>query len=197
MSDITANSVSTVFGCVLIGGKSSRMGTAKQLLRRGGRTWLEHTVALLGQVCEQVVISGSGEIPDALGDYPHLSDVPDAQGPMAGLLAAMRWAPRASWLVAACDLPKMSLEALHWILASRAPGVWAILPTLAGKDGVEPLLAHYDSRCRLLVEQLAGDGDFSLSRLAQHPKTISPVPPVQLSGAWQNINTVDELQSFS
>ena len=41
-----------VFGCVLIGGASSRMGKAKHLLSRNGGTWLEHTVELLQQHCE-------------------------------------------------------------------------------------------------------------------------------------------------
>ena len=185
-----------VFGCALIGGASSRMGKAKHLLRRDGRTWLEHTVELLGQVCERVVISGSGEIPDELVDHPRLADTPDAQGPMAGLLSAMRWASQVSWLVAACDLPQMSLDALHWLLASRAPGVWATLPNLAGVSGVEPLLAHYDFRSRLLLEHLVAQGEFSISSLATHPKVISPAPPDKLSPAWHNINTLDELNLF-
>jgi len=181
-----------VFGCVLIGGASSRMGKPKHLLRRNGRTWLKHTAELLDQVCEEVVIVGSGEVPDGLGNHRRLTDVPDAQGPMAGLLSAMRWAPQVSWLVAACDLPAISLEALHWLLATRSPGVWATLPSLAGVPGVEPLLAHYDFRSRLLLEHLVADREFSLSRLATHPKVISPVPPDQLSCAWQNINTPEQ-----
>ena len=186
-----------VFGCVLIGGSSSRMGKAKHLLRRNGRTWLAHTAELLGQLCRQVVIVGSGVVTDELNQHLRLADIPQAQGPIAGLLSAMRWAPQASWLVAACDLPQMSSDALRWLLASRAPGVWATLPSLAGTSGVEPLLAHYDFRSCLLLEHLITDRQFSLSRLATHPKVISPAPPDKLSPAWQNINTPDELQSFS
>ena len=181
-----------VFGCVLIGGASSRMGKPKHLLRRNGHTWLEHTAELLHQVCEQVVIVGSGVVTDELAQHLRLADIPEAQGPMAGLLAAMRWAPQVSWLVAACDLPAISLEALHWLLATRSPGVWATLPSLAGVPGVEPLLAHYDFRSRLLLEHLVADREFSLSRLATHPKVISPAPPDQLSCAWQNINTPEQ-----
>ncbi len=181
-----------VFGCVLIGGASSRMGKPKHLLRRNGRTWLEHTVELLHQVCEQVVIVGSGVVTDELDQHLRLADIPDAQGPMAGLLSAMRWAPQVSWLVAACDLPAISLEALHWLLATRSPGVWATLPSLAGVPGVEPLLAHYDFHSRLLLEHLVAEGEFSLSRLATHPKVISPAPPDKLSRAWHNINTPEQ-----
>lgn len=185
-----------VFGCVLIGGASSRMGKAKHLLSHNGRTWLEHTVELLQQHCEQVVIVGLGAVPDEVSQHPRLADSPGVEGPMAGLLAAMRWRPLVSWLVAACDLPAVSPQALQWLLVSRSPGVWATLPGLAGSIGVEPLLAHYDFRSRLLLEQLAAQGEFSLSRLAAHPKVISPVPPDHLSRAWQNINTPKQLKSL-
>ncbi len=181
-----------VFGCVLIGGRSSRMGKPKHLLRRNGRTWLKHTTELLQQVCEQIVIVGSGAVTDELDQHLRLADIPEAQGPIAGLLSAMRWAPQVSWLVAACDLPEMSMDALHWLLASRAPGVWATLPGLAGQAGVEPLLAHYDFRSRVLLEHLVDEGEFSLSRLATHPKVISPTPAGRLSPAWHNINTPEQ-----
>jgi molybdopterin-guanine dinucleotide biosynthesis protein A len=138
------------------------------------------------------VIIGSGEIPNELAEHPRLPDVPDAQGPMAALLSAMRWAPQVSWLVAACDLPEMSLESLHWLLGSRPPGLWATLPSLAGKAVVEPLLAYYDFRCGQLLEEMAANLEFSLSRLVAHPKVISPAPPDQFSCAWQNINTPDQ-----
>ena len=186
-----------VFGCVLIGGASSRMGKPKHLIRLNGHTWIQHTAELLQSVCEEVVIVGSGTVPDELGQHGRLADISEAEGPMAGLLAAMRWAPQVSWLIAACDLPAISLEVFHWLLASRVPGVWATLPRLAGEAGVEPLLAHYDFRCRVLVEQLAADREFSLSRLAGHPNIISPIPPDQLALAWKNVNTVNELQSFN
>lgn len=182
-----------VFGCVLIGGASSRMGRPKHLLASNGRTWIENTVELLQQGSEQVVIVGAGEVPKAVGEFPRVADVPHARGPMAGLLAAMRWNPQVSWLVAACDLPVITLEAIRWLLATRSPGVWATLPRLPGADGVEPLLAHYDFRSRLLVERLAGAGEFSLNRLAVCPEVLSPRPPDGLAPAWQNINTPEQL----
>ena len=179
----------TVHACVFIGGKSTRMGTPKHLLLDGEVTWLERTVELLRQVSAGVIISGAGDVPGPLEGYVRLPDAPDAQGPMAGLLAAMRWAPRASWLVAACDLPQLSRDALEWLLSTRAPGVWATVPRRAGSPGAEPLLAHYDFRCRAALEQLAGSGTFRLSDIAGHSKVISPQVPAHLADAWRNVNS--------
>ncbi len=181
-----------VFGCLLIGGRSVRMGTPKHLLRREGRTWMSRTVALLESVTSKVVLVGEGRVP-AGNACIRLRDVPDARGPMAGLLAAMRWAPRASWVVAACDLPCLSEDALRWLVAQRTPGTWAIIPSSLQSGRLEPLLAHYDFRSRHVVERLSAAGDFSLAHVADHPKTAVPTPPIALASSWWNVNTPQDL----
>ena len=185
-----------VYGCVLIGGRSTRLGTPKHLLKREGKTWLERTVEILQQVTEQTVIVGDGELPANLRDCIRLYDVPEVDGPMAGILAAMRWAPQASWLVAACDLPNLSVQALRWLLEARRPGVWATLPKLPNRKHFEPLLAHYDFRSRLLLERMAQQRSFSFDLLASSPKVITVTPPAELASAWVNINTPEQLHDY-
>ncbi len=182
-----------LYGLVLIGGKSRRMGTPKHLLTTGGRTWLARTAELLAPLCERVMVAGVGRMPDDADGLVRLADVPDAAGPMAGLLAAMRWGPRACWLVAACDLPALSAGALDWLTATRAVGVWATLPRLAGSDHVEPLLALYDFRARRPLEEMARAGDFRLNDLVRCGRVISPTPPEELARAWRNVNMPEEL----
>ncbi len=181
-----------VFGCVLIGGKSRRMGYPKHLIQKNGKTWIQRTVELLEQTTSQVAIVG-GE--SEMANCVHLADVPDLRGPMAGVLAALRWAPHVSWLVVACDLPLLSLPSLEWLLSTRSPGVWATLPRLQepGRH-IESVLAHYDYRTRQLVEDLAIEGDFSLSHLESHEKVITPSPPPALEPAWQDVDTPAQLE---
>jgi molybdopterin-guanine dinucleotide biosynthesis protein A len=106
----------------------------------------------------------------------------------------MRWAPWATWLVAACDLPNVSREALEWLLSTCAPGIWATLPRLGrGRRGVEPLLAHYDFRARAILEDLAAAEKRAPSRAADHPKVLTPKPPAALRAAWENVNTPEDL----
>jgi glutamate dehydrogenase (NADP+)/cyclic pyranopterin phosphate synthase/molybdopterin-guanine dinucleotide biosynthesis protein A len=184
-----------VLGCVLIGGQSSRMGHPKHMIQKNGRTWIERTVEMLDQLTSRVIVAGTGTLPESVRDCDRLVDVPNVCGPMAGILAALRWTPHASWLVTACDLPLLSLPALKWLLSTRTPGVWATLPQLKGpEDGIEPLLAHYDFRSRLPLEHLASEGEFSLSRLATHPKIMTPAPPTSLVTSWQDVNTPAQLK---
>jgi len=182
-----------VWGCVLIGGRSRRMGCPKHLIEKEGRTWLEHLMAKLGPVTDKLVLAGKGELPSGLGATVRLVDAPGVQGPLAGILAAMRWNPAVTWLVAACDLPDIQTEALEWLLAKRRPGAWALLPDLDGHGRVEPLLAHYDFRCRPLFEEMALAGCYRINRITGHSAVHTPVPPTGLRISWRNVNTPEQL----
>ncbi len=182
-----------LFGCVLIGGKSTRMGKPKHLLPAPGGTWLERLVGVMSKICDQVVVAGDGELPPGLAETVRLTDPPDLGGPMAGMLAAMRWAPRVCWLFAPCDVPCLDEDALRWLLGMRRPGVWAVMPMLADKPHPEPLLAYYDFRARHLLENLAAGGDFCPARICTHHHVLTPTPPAHLARAWRNVNTRREL----
>ncbi len=182
-----------VWGCVLIGGKSSRMGQPKHLLQQDGKTWLERAVVKLQAKVQQVAISGSGFIPESLASLPRIPDAPNLAGPLAGILAVMRWQPSVSWLVTACDLPDVQPESLAWLLEQRKLGRRAILPQLASDRPLEPLLAWYDFRCRPLLENLAASGSLRLNRLAQQDGICSLLPPAHLHHSWRNVNTPEEL----
>lgn len=182
-----------LFGCLLIGGKSSRMGRPKHLIEQGGTTWIERTVRKLEDQVQQVVLSGSGEVPTSLAHLPCIPDVPGLTGPLAGLLSALRWQPFVSWMVAACDLPDIEPQALSWLKGLRAPGVRAILPDLHGDGKLEPLLAWYDFRCVRPLNALAAQGALRISALAGHPGVATPQPPSLLRGSWRNVNTPAEL----
>jgi molybdopterin-guanine dinucleotide biosynthesis protein A len=182
-----------VWGCVLIGGKSTRMGSPKHLLRRNGMTWLELIVQQFQGQVEQVVLVGQGEIPPPLARLPVVADVQGLQGPLAGVLAVFQQEPRVSWLVTACDLPCLERAALAWLLNCRGPGVHAVLPDLMGNGQVEPLLAYYDYSCRDFLEELAASGIDKLSGLVGRPGVITPQPPASLQGSWRNMNRPEDI----
>lgn len=197
MREAQPDALPPVWGCVLIGGRSSRMGTPKHLIEQDGQSWVERTVAVLGQVVERVVVAGGGELPASLRTVPRVADIAGLGGPLAGILAVLRAYPAVSWLVVACDQPDMHIDALRWLLGHRAPGVLAVLPDIAGNGRVEPLLAYYDQAMRPVLEEMATSGHRRMNRLQSVTGVISPCPPVHLHASWHNINTPGELDALA
>ena len=72
-------------------------------------------------------------------------------GPLAALLAALRWAPQAAWILCPCDLPRVSPAAVAWLLGERRPHRLAVLPRAdAGRSAGAALraLRAGGARCR-------------------------------------------------
>jgi molybdopterin-guanine dinucleotide biosynthesis protein A len=187
-----------VWGCVLIGGKSSRMGQPKHLLKdQGGMSWLERTVRLLRPFVAGLVLSGEGDVPGSMQELIRLPDIPDVAGPLSGILAAMRLYPAVSWLLVACDMPDIKENAVRWLLDRRRPGVWGTVPRLQEDGHVEPLLAHYDFRCAALFEDLLRTDCLRIGMVAANPEVESPLVPERMRSSWRNVNTVEELHAES
>lgn len=151
-----------VFGCVL--------------LDESEEDACVRTAELLRGFTERVVLVGhrpEWSIPEKL---LCLGDVPGVSGPMAGLLAAMRWAPHVSWLAVRPEPSRLNPAALEELLATRAPGVWATQPRSADGD-VVPFLAHYDPRAHGLLESCVVRNQLELSALAHHARVFSPELP--------------------
>ncbi|HSM52334.1 MAG TPA: molybdenum cofactor guanylyltransferase, partial [Thermoanaerobaculia bacterium] len=124
-------------GGLLVGGASRRMGTPKQLLEIGGRALGEIVATALAPHVETLCLLGDGEVPPELAGLPRLADLPGIGGPLAGMLAALRARPGDGWLVAACDQPGLTPEAVAWLVARRGEGELAVLPRRA-PGRVEP-----------------------------------------------------------
>ena len=181
-----------VWAGILIGGGSTRMGRPKHLLRRGGRTYLDRLLEALAGRVAGVALVGNGEVSAAHAPPPCLPDVPGISGPLAGMLAAMRWQPDAAWLLAACDLPFADDDAVRWLLSERAPGRWAVVPSL--RDGMlEPLFALYEPQARTLLEEVAQGPNPAPRLIAPHDKVATPAPPDSLRRAFYNVNVPADL----
>ena len=187
-----------LYGGLLIGGKSLRMGSPKQLLQVGGRPLAAIAADALaaGMGADRTVILGTGVLPEALLALPRLPDSPGFAGPGAGLIAAHRWAPEAAWIVAACDHPWLRAEHVGWLAAQRQPGRRAVIPMQS--DGHPcPMLALYEPQALEALELLARADREHFVRpraLVELPGTLVSEPPAELADGWTDVNTPDELR---
>jgi molybdenum cofactor guanylyltransferase len=80
-----------IAGCILAGGKSSRMGFDKASVLLGGKTLLAHVVDRLRTQVDVMAINSNDK--SMVAAYPIVPDK-DANfaGPLAGVLVALQWA---------------------------------------------------------------------------------------------------------
>jgi molybdopterin-guanine dinucleotide biosynthesis protein MobB len=185
-----------LYGGLLLGGASVRMGSPKQVMRFGGRMLGEIAAEALGAGREvrRTVGLGLGVLPESLAALARLADPPGFAGPGAGLIAAHRWAPEAAWIVAACDHPWLGPKHVEWLASQRRPGRWAVIPTQ--HDGHPyPTLALYEPQALEAMERLACvERDAHPAVLLDMPRTLVVQPPEELADGWTNVNTPEELR---
>ena len=138
-------SIAKLYGLVLSGGKSTRMGTDKGLIEYHGVPQREYLYNLLSQFCENTFISlreeQKAEVPETMKT---IVDLNEFRGPYNGLLSAHKKYPDAAWLVLACDLPLMDLDALKELISQRDSTKQATSFALKENPLPEPLCAIWE-----------------------------------------------------
>ena len=148
-----------LIGYVAAGGRSTRMGRDKALLPWEGATLLDHAIARLARVAADVrILCGPTPRYEDRG-RPLVLDAP-ADGPLAGLAAALADADGADALLLGVDLPLVTVDLLA-ALAGAGADADAVVP--AGPHGPEPLCALYRAACRGPVERRLAAGDLKMT----------------------------------
>ena len=182
-----------VYGLVLAGGRSRRMGSDKALLERDGRSQLAHAMALLGRHVERVFVSTRADQRDEAerSRYAQIVDRYEDLGPLAGILSAMDEYPEADWLVVACDLPNIDDDTIAHLLATRS-GEQPFTAYTSSHDGLpEPLCAIWGAGSDPIVRRFADEGIKCPRKILIRSDTqlVEQADPRSLD----NINTPEDL----
>jgi molybdopterin-guanine dinucleotide biosynthesis protein A len=185
----------TIFGLVLAGGKSRRMGRDKALLERDGRSQLAHAVDLLATVTDRVFVSARADQADEPERARHaqIVDRYEEMGPVAGILSAMDTHPDVTWLVVACDLPnidRLTLESLVEQHSRNQP----FTAFTSSHDGLpEPLCAIYRPDSAAIICQFVDEGIVCPRKILIRSDTHLLEQPNP--AALDNVNTPDDLEA--
>lgn len=160
-----------LYGLVLAGGKSRRMGRDKAALAyHDGEPHARRTAALLSRVCGKVFISRRA---DQAGEklfegYETIPDAFEIGGPLNGILSALASHPEAAFLVAACDLPFLSEDALRALVEKRDPSKpMTVFENPARDNFPEPLCAIYEPSYAGLAREKMAQGLTCPTKIAQ------------------------------
>ncbi|MBI0578178.1 molybdenum cofactor guanylyltransferase [Neobacillus cucumis] len=147
---------------ILSGGKSSRMGTNKALLKINEKTNIERLVEeLKGFFSEIILVTNHPDEYQFLG-VKMVSDRFPGLGPLAGLHAGLQESTQEVNVAVACDMPFVSGELAEKI-AAKLNGFDAAIPVIEGKK--QPLFAAYGRRILPVVEASLEKGNLRMTQL--------------------------------
>ena len=134
-----------LYGLVLAGGKSTRMGSDKGLINYHGRPQQEYLYHLLEQVCAEVYLSMRDEQQASVSnEFNVIVDQNEYRGPFNGILSAHKAHPNVAWMVLACDLPLFDLESIKDLAAKRNPEMLATSYATHESGLPEPLVTIWE-----------------------------------------------------
>ena len=187
-------------GAVLAGGKSSRMGRNKALLRINGEALWRRQLRVLKEAGANPVwlVQAPGQRALTRGV---LRDSVSNAGPLAGLHAALAQCRSGHVAVVAVDLPHIERAWFARLAKLCAPGIGAVART---RNGYEPLAAIYPREALTEVEARLSGGEFALQALIQALVRSRQMRVVRLKSAelgkianWNTPRDIDLLDPCS
>ena len=148
----------------------------KALLEVGGAPLLVRTARLLQSVVGAPSVIGDPATYEFFG-LPVIADDWPGAGPLGGIATALR-ASTASWnLVVACDLPYLTGEWLHFLVARAVVSTAdAVLPM--NTRGAEPLCAMYHKRGEPAIRAALETGIRKVTDGLQNLR-VETIPPTE------------------
>lgn len=190
------NEPNPLYGLILAGGRSRRMGQDKALLNYNGLRQIDRCSNLLKMVCKKNFLSirENQYSTELLPELTRIFDLYQDCGPLSGILSAMESYPPASWLVLACDLPLLEIETLQILIQKRNALAMASV-FYRDDDFLEPLCAIYEPRIYSELKK-------SLANKRYCPRAILAdldIQQIRLENiqALRNFNTFEEYKTLT
>lgn len=137
--------IAPLYGLVLIGGNSHRMGTNKAELVYHEQAHYLHLHQLLESFCEITFLSLKNSLSIQKDNIIKvILDNNHYVGPYNGIMSAHEAHPEAAWLVVACDLPFLGEDDLKTLIPRRMPNKPATALASKKTKQPEPLICIWE-----------------------------------------------------
>ena len=184
---------------ILAGGKSSRMGCDKALIRFGEETILEDLVQLTTAIFRETFIIASQN-----KSYQHLNlrgavilnDFWENKGPLVGLYTGLSYSTHQVSCVLTCDMPLVNASLLRELIALWQDSYDAVCPE-DSEGRLQPFPGIYCRSSRHFIRLLLDRGETTMRRLFD----ILVIRPLVLgkkeSEVLANMNTPKDYEQVS
>lgn len=185
-------------GVILAGGKSLRFGRDKSQMELFGQRVLRRLLETLGAFPFQglAVVAAKRNHGNWPAEATILEDDRGGLGPIGGISTALRHLP-GGILVAACDMPMISVAQIEWLLSHHAPHLDAVIPRHPG--GIEPLFAIYEKSLLPTLEEAIRNGHYALHFALERARVRFVEIPEEFSveREFANINTPEDYERIT
>lgn len=194
--------IGDIVGVVLAGGRSQRMvGREKALANLAGRPMLAHILARFAPQVSRLAINANGD-PARFAAFglPVIADrMPDYPGPLAGVLAGLRWASGSAATHVATvssDAPFIPLDLVVRLARASVEAGGGAVARSAGR--VHPVVALWPVGIADRLEQVLATGERRVHRWVEtEGMTTVDFTPFEIDGRmvdpFLNVNTPGEL----
>ena len=155
-------------GFITAGGKSSRMGEDKAWLELGGRAMIEHVIAAVAPVVNEVAIIANSPEYQRLG-FNVFADLNPGFGPLEAIRTALTNAPTSHIILLGCDLPFVTADLFTFLVG--IPGDHCATVPVGADGKLEPLCAIYCKKALTPVTDLLNNGERKTSLLFDRVST--------------------------
>jgi molybdopterin-guanine dinucleotide biosynthesis protein A len=184
----------TLFGLVLAGGKSNRMGIDKGRMDWHGQEQRYYLAEFLKEFCDSVYVSCRKEQSEEIktNGFNIIEDAFEGLGPYGAILSAFKFNSNVAWLVVACDLPLLNASMIMQLISERDPQKVATTFRSPFDNLPEPLITIWEPRSNeiLLSRMEEGKSCPRKSLMNTDTKIIEPVDKEALF----NANTPEDVE---
>ena len=184
-----------LYGLILVGGKSTRMGRDKDLINYHGKPHREFLFDLASLFCDRVFYSIRREQENEMINLPVIIDENVYQGPFNGLLSAYHKNNKVAWLVLACDLPLLDAKSIQKLVESRDPDHYATTYATRKTGLPEPLVAIWEpTGLRKALKFIKKTSSLSARKFltGANPKLVHP----ENDRVLYNANSIEDLEKI-
>lgn len=179
-----------LYGLVLAGGQSKRMGIDKGLIEYYGMPQRDYLAKLLTSFCQKVFISCR---PDQAEEVANpLPDTFTGLGPFGAIASAFRQSPDAAWLVVACDLPMLDKDTISQLIGYRNISKVATAFHSPVNEFPEPLITIWEPRSYPILLQFLAQG-YSCPRKVLINSSVELLS-AEKPEALRNVNSPEEME---
>ncbi|RED44908.1 molybdenum cofactor guanylyltransferase [Seonamhaeicola aphaedonensis] len=182
-----------ITGIILAGGKSSRMGSDKGLIKLNDESFIEYSIKAMKPLVNDILIVSDNPDYDVFGYKRIEDDIKDA-GPVAGICSGLNASETENNLILSCDIPLIKTNILEKLINSSDEHSEIIQIESNGKT--MPLIAMYKKQCAPTFLKALKNDERRLRQVISTMKTKNVVLTIEEQSTTMNVNTQEELKTI-